>query len=54
VQDLSYGVHVKGKRKVLLRDVSFHVDSGDMCALMVCGVLYCTVMYCDALYCDVL
>lgn len=35
VQHLSYAVQLKGQRKLLLKDVTLHIDAGDMCALMV-------------------
>jgi ABC-type multidrug transport system ATPase subunit len=32
--NLSYSVYFNRKRQALLRNVNFHLDPGDMCALM--------------------
>jgi hypothetical protein len=40
VQNLSYGVHVKGKQKLLLKGVTFHINAGEMCALMVSHLVH--------------
>jgi ABC-type lipoprotein export system ATPase subunit len=32
--DLSYSVYFNGKRHALLKNINFHLNRGDMCALM--------------------
>ena len=34
VQDLSYNVQSRGKTKVILRNLSFRLEAGSLCALM--------------------
>jgi hypothetical protein len=46
VNDLSYGIDTKGKEqglRLLLQNMSFHVDSGEMVAIMV-RIMFCHII----------
>ena len=34
IKNVSYSVFINGEERKLLQNISFHLDAGDMCALM--------------------